>query len=419
MGKQEKGITLIALVITIVVLLILVSVTIGVMKESDIIKHATDAKNKHVIAQEKEQIKLAYDSYKISKYIPIERSKEQDELETYFVGKILTSLISEDKSTDAYLVVDNYDGSEIIIPRSSDNVVIEEENIYVYFEHNSYNYIVTADYDTSEIKSIELDKDNITIPLNVAGAEVKGNEETGWGITFNDTNNKYTLNTDGTIEDKEFDNWTIAWVSDGTTWSTTEYTNGEEITEEYTIIAKLYERDEMAAPVSGGLSMPMGKTYSLKIEGSGIMPSIEDSTNKVTFAWLTGMYQTSTDKPNIYMYITDIEISEGIENIPYSAFIFGISLKEVKLPTTLKSIEKGAFAYCSSLEKFVVPNKVTKLMKETFYACMNLSEVTIPESVTTIESGTFSECRNLKTIYYNGIATGAPWGARNATVQTY
>ena len=43
--KQEKGITLVALIITIVVLLILAVVAIGVVKNSDIITYAKNASN--------------------------------------------------------------------------------------------------------------------------------------------------------------------------------------------------------------------------------------------------------------------------------------------------------------------------------------------------------------------------------------
>ena len=42
--------------------------------------------------------------------------------------------------------------------------------------------------------------------------------------------------------------------------------------------------------------------------------------------------------------------------------------------------------------------------------------INIPSSVKTIGNGVFSGCTNLKTIYYKGTATGAPWGATNATV---
>ena len=67
--KKQKGITLIALIITIVVLLILAVVTIGAVKEGGIIEHANNAANKYEEAKEKELIALAYSEYIIDKQV--------------------------------------------------------------------------------------------------------------------------------------------------------------------------------------------------------------------------------------------------------------------------------------------------------------------------------------------------------------
>ena len=59
--KRERGITLIALVITIIVLLILAAVSIATLTgENGILSKANDSKMKSVEETEKEQIKVAY-----------------------------------------------------------------------------------------------------------------------------------------------------------------------------------------------------------------------------------------------------------------------------------------------------------------------------------------------------------------------
>ena len=68
--KMQKGITLIALIITIVVLLILAVVTIGAIQESKIITHAQNASDSYTIAQEKERIGLALSEWNIEDAIP-------------------------------------------------------------------------------------------------------------------------------------------------------------------------------------------------------------------------------------------------------------------------------------------------------------------------------------------------------------
>ena len=133
------------------------------------------------------------ENYKTSKYIPIEKTEDQDELEEYFVGKNFIEIV-EDAKANPWVI--KYSDTEEIIISLPDSIVIDGENVYIHFKYNGYNYILTADNQTAYIKALELDKDNIIIKLEVVGAEVIGNEREGWGITFNNTNNKYTLNSD-------------------------------------------------------------------------------------------------------------------------------------------------------------------------------------------------------------------------------
>ena len=65
---KERGITLIALVVTIIVLLILAGVTISlVLGQDGIFRKAETAKSEHIVAQEKELIGLAYSEYRMNK----------------------------------------------------------------------------------------------------------------------------------------------------------------------------------------------------------------------------------------------------------------------------------------------------------------------------------------------------------------
>ena len=68
MTKKEKGITLIALVITIIVLLILAGVSIAMLTgDNGILTQAKEAKEANIAGTEKEQIKLAMQSLKMKK----------------------------------------------------------------------------------------------------------------------------------------------------------------------------------------------------------------------------------------------------------------------------------------------------------------------------------------------------------------
>lgn len=81
--KQAKGITLIALVVTIIILLILASVAISLtIGENGIISRTIGAREKTIIANEIESIQLAYSSCKMSDYSNIvSAGAMQEELE--------------------------------------------------------------------------------------------------------------------------------------------------------------------------------------------------------------------------------------------------------------------------------------------------------------------------------------------------
>ena len=65
--NTQKGITLVALVITIIVLLILAMVSIKIVIDGGLIQKAKDATDTHTIGAEKEKITLGYNEYTLSK----------------------------------------------------------------------------------------------------------------------------------------------------------------------------------------------------------------------------------------------------------------------------------------------------------------------------------------------------------------
>ena len=66
--KKQKGITLIALIITIVLLLILAVVVIGAVRDGNVIRYAQNAEESYTVEQEKEKISVALSEWAIQKY---------------------------------------------------------------------------------------------------------------------------------------------------------------------------------------------------------------------------------------------------------------------------------------------------------------------------------------------------------------
>ena len=86
--KSSKGITLIALVITIIVLLILAGVSIAMLTgDNGILTQASEAKDENIKGQEKEQIRLAMQSKKMEKMADnIERTVTAEELQKQLIA---------------------------------------------------------------------------------------------------------------------------------------------------------------------------------------------------------------------------------------------------------------------------------------------------------------------------------------------
>ena len=144
--------------------------------------------------------------------------------------------------------------------------------------------------------------------------------------------------------------------------------------------------------------------------------------------------------------LVDLVVPEGVESIGNEAFRGCTSLTSVYLPSTLTKISTSSissFNACPNIKKITVPNymvssnynpsvvfgsskskiksvefsdTITSISANAFSGFSSITSITIPESVTQIGSSAFSGCSSLTTINYKGDATGAPWGATNATV---
>ena len=110
--KMEKGITLIALMITIVVLLILAVVAINAITKDDILGRAEDATKKYNQAVEKEQETME----KYEEYL--------DKITGKKVSEVQNNLISKTENTTVY---DEY-GNKIVVPAGFKIVVNEDTN---------------------------------------------------------------------------------------------------------------------------------------------------------------------------------------------------------------------------------------------------------------------------------------------------
>ena len=93
--------------------------------------------------------------------------------------------------------------------------------------------------------------------------------------------------------------------------------------------------------------------------------------------------------------------------VPWNQYVSYI--KTIVLPEGITDIGSYSFHGCYNLMSITIPNSVTFIGREAFYDCYKISLLDIPNSVTHIGDYAFLQVLN---VYYNGEATGAPWGAR-------
>lgn len=108
----------------------------------------------------------------------------------------------------------------------------------------------------------------------------------------------------------------------------------------------------------------------------------------------------------------EVYLPNTITNIGEGAFAYLDTLEKITIPTSLKSIGPGAFATTINIkEDIILPDGLETIGDEAFAdaGINNSIAIHIPSSVTLIGENAFGGVAH---IYYNGTATGAPWGAQ-------
>ena len=332
--EKEKGITLIALVITIIVLLILAGVSIATLTgQNGILTRATDSKIQSEYSSVKEGFSLVVSEYTAATYTDeeapgpfldwLQQRGYIDENKTINVGQLLGETLSTGNG-DPKGTIDVYKIEEVV--------------------------------ETGKLAS------------TVKVAATQSSEETTYKLVYYDEEgNRNELST------FSLSNTSQLGEIDMSLFEVDEY--GEIYLKEYN---DYYEGR---------------KEWTIE---HLIIPS-EVNGKKVTTIRASFLKEPYEGKRQ-FQALKTITISEGILNINKNAFRGLEKLENVYLPDTLTNIGEGAFYGCTSLADITIPEAVTNIDEGTFYGCTSLANITIPDSVTNIGESAFYGCTSLANI---------------------
>ena len=180
--KSNRGITLIALVVTIIVLLILAGISITMLSgDNSILKRAGDAREDSIIARENEQIKLAVNSSRINE---LGGNANTRGISKYFKaqGDKVSVYQNEDEIEIEYL-----DTGHIYIVKANGEIVKQEGNdteekkvfykidgttLYLSSTKKDNNYKETEDYYFNNFNDVKLPEWLGEITTNEEGKKV-------------------------------------------------------------------------------------------------------------------------------------------------------------------------------------------------------------------------------------------------------
>ena len=353
MKKKDKGITLIALVISLIVLLILASVTIAALSGNNgILTKAKETKEKTEIGEEKEVVELATISAQMGeKYQSLNQVNLQKEIDK------------------------QYGEGKTIVRDNGDNTFT------VSFIESKREYDITS-------KGVEKGKDWNEIMQNAKATEEQ-KEERNAGVIG--------IGTDGKTVNMDLWEYTL---NNGT------YTLND-IDDIKAEDANTENKGYLGKIINGKIE----GTVPMYIKGKNDKNFIPVTNLKDTFINLKNDFDELVTTPVIPSTVTEMQSTfsrcgklKNITNLPPKLEIFKWTFYECTsfenfnmfIPNTVTNMG-GTFQKCKNLKRFnsEIPNSVIN-MDYTFESCTNLSEFnsTIPENVINMFA-TFSQCENL------------------------
>ena len=343
MLKNKKGITLIALVVTIVVLLILAGVSINlVLDNNGIIAKSKDARNSAIESDEKEKVEMAYVSAALKKLGDTVTAEElQEELDSS-VGTGKTDVTTNGDDTLNVLFSDTEHNFNV------DEGKVEKAKPITnnYGEDWEVAWTYTNGVWSNQIKKGEKAEGDVVAKFYKTGNRIKPD-----GFTWSDTGDVFTF--------EEGDEYRLVVEGNGPI--------GDLATAEGTNITSAFGW------------MLQSVMYMKGATNTCIMPYVKElvicdgitSIGNYAFCGASSLEKLS--------------IANTVTNIGDYAFLYDVNLANVKLPNKIENIGYTAFKE-TKIQNITIPNSVKKLSGAIFANCGNLARIKfLPTDMTGID----------------------------------
>lgn len=376
--NKKSGITLIALVVTIVVLLIIAGVSIRLtLGNNGIISRAMKATETNKLETLKEDIALTINSEKIDDNI---KAITGEEVYNALPDKYRTD-------TNTYKVSCNYScilyNNKYFVNLLTPNQDLTEDDV------NNWNY---------EINEYEFTDGNYH--LCYIGQPKNGNLT---NITFPDilvdnVNNQYYLVVGISHNSFEGSNITSIDLSSSPSIKRICYSAFENCTKLQSIVIP-----ETCEAIEGGVF-----SNCKSLSEVNILSALKNTDYDTNSDYKTALQNSTFSE---CLSLRNINLPENLELIAVNTF-YNSGLKEITIPKGCKKIDSKAFLNCESLLRiqFDEDSELSVINSRAFDYCHNVEKnVYIPTSVTLIGDYAFRNCgsdKNITIYYYNSANQG-------------
>lgn len=342
--KKQRGITLIALVITIIVLLILAGVSLSLtLGTNGILSQAKNGVEKHRTSSEEELILLGFNAYQTAKLTGQNPSKPDIE----------GANVTED-GEDGWIVDFATTGKSY---KLSKNGTIEEDKPF---------------------DPVEWDKTASDEDCFVWASDDPNSEDYGKIVGYTQ---------------KAYNNTLLRYPS-RTTKITFDYNNYQERFNGISVeTARSYTNNILKVDIPGTV-VELDDAFQNRLH------IFFNSLEEVNIE--EGITTIGKNAFENCINLKRVSIPKSVTKIEDSAFCDCKNLENITIPDGVTSIGGSAFNNCSSLKGINIPDGVTNLDWYICSNCSNLVEVTIGKGISEILNGRFNGCSNIEKLTIMG-----------------